>query len=568
MKLHSPRLERVLRRRVRKEIRASPRLKREARAGSMRSHVRAGAGIARTLSTAVFIAATLAAGSRTGHFESGLAMVALWAAFFLFIQPQKLLAKLFLAQDVQTLSHLPITSADIFRRQLGEYFRSTLWLLTDLVLAYAMLAGCDTAPPGFGWAVIPAGVATWLITISLALIGLMHFPRFPFLAVAALPWMGLCFVVVLNEWFGTVAGTIGLLDRYAPDLLLVLPTGWPAEHTLAAAGQRHWLLFILVIPIGLFALLAFNVLVKIGREYRITEPVLPESPDLLPGQKPGPAAPVVPTEFPPARVGLSEIEEAVLERQFLAPGWATSRGWLERRLWGKLSPREKGLVDFAFPNGYELTRKWKGIFRNMIIAWLITGGLALAKQFTAAAGFGIISLFVNGFQMLLPFFARGRAFNGVYNNGMATPIYAGLPVGFDELARTLLRFSAVQLPLVALWSLAWGIVLMIPARPPLWYGAVAGVKLTGILFAGRYIILMGCFSSGSNDSRRFRINTIPLLIFVSVFGVLYLICGGASMFVPDQRIAWGLFAAACACALLLFYGYRWFYHRSRLDLLV
>ena len=77
MKLHSPAFEKTLRRRIRREVRASARLKREARAGRMRSHVRASAEISRTLSTAVFLAATLAAGARTGHFESGLAIIAL-----------------------------------------------------------------------------------------------------------------------------------------------------------------------------------------------------------------------------------------------------------------------------------------------------------------------------------------------------------------------------------------------------------------------------------------------------------------------------------------------------------
>ncbi len=75
------------------------------------------------------------------------------------------------------------------------------------------------------------------------------------------------------------------------------------------------------------------------------------------------------------------------------------------------------------------------------------------------------------------------------------------------------------------------------------------------------------FSSVSNDSSGIRLRSLLILFFIVVLGLMFLILGGASLFVPVQTVAWILWALAAADAYAFFRVYGWFYHRNWFDLM-
>jgi hypothetical protein len=265
-------------------------------------------------------------------------------------------------------------------------------------------------------------------------------------------------------------------------------------------------------------------------------------------------------------VASDSVEEIVRTRLFsLAEEWH-ERGWPEKILWRWLNPRERILAEFVFPAGISILPAWQKIFRNIGITLLVAlaAGLSLPEW---EVWILIIGLFITFLQVGGSLFAGGAAFRPIGSSGVNLPFYAGYGLGFGELSRLLLKYSAVQLPFLIPFSLLCGGFSAYIFKSPLSLGFMLGFKAAGLMLALRFIFLTFAFSSGTNDSTRLRFRTIVLLISVLTCGGLFLTFGISAVTVQDAAPAWVLWALALVDAYAFWAIYGWFYNGKWFDLL-
>ena len=99
------------------------------------------------------------------------------------------------------------------------------------------------------------------------------------------------------------------------------------------------------------------------------------------------------------------------------------------------------------------------------------------------------------------------------------------------------------------------------------FGIIFGLKSGCLLFASRFIFLTLAFSSGTNDTARFRLRAVLLVFLIVILGLAFVGLGGAGLFLPRQSVAWLLCLGAIFDAFRFFWIYRWFYNSGRFDLM-
>jgi hypothetical protein len=265
-------------------------------------------------------------------------------------------------------------------------------------------------------------------------------------------------------------------------------------------------------------------------------------------------------------LGPTAIEEIICSRAFLAdPSWS-NRGWFEARLWRWLDHRERALVEFAFPDGISIAASWYKVFIAFaIIAVAVTlAKIVFPALFLWLALGGLALSLISALAQVL---SSGTAFQSISFSGVTIPLYAAIGIGLRELTRVLLKLSFIQIPFLICYTLAGSLFGCLLLGYPCLSGAIFAVKLAGLVLASRFIFLTFSFSSGTNDSSKFRLRTIGLFSVIIGFPVLFLVLGGASLFFPNQLLASGLFCLACLDAYVFFCVYGWFYHANRFDLM-
>jgi hypothetical protein len=558
LKLHSPAFERQLRRSVKRAVKASRSLKKQVHAANKpRNFV-----LLRPLISVGFAGVVALVFNKSGHLTTALGLMTAWTFGCLFIQAQGLRFRLYTPGDLQPLSLLPFANETIFQWEFQKFFRASWWLLTDLLLGYAALGFFHEFSVGqWSGALVSAGV-TWAIVVALAIIGITHRPQWPYQLFAGL-FVMVAFAFVPLQ--GVIAApALIVLDRLAPELNLVLPTGWPASLFEILSGEAHWKTLGLLVPLlGVLAAVKPS-LAQLRAGYQFHEAVLPEAPDIIPGE--------VHDEIPahqgdPARrLGLSEIEDLIQSRAFLRPfSWQTN-GILERWLWAWLTPREQVLAEFAFPGGVYLTSPWLNIARNLTFVALAA---SLAKFFAAAASVWVLSAggFVLFSQVLNRIAGTGAAFQTSLAGGARIPLYSSLPIGYRELGRFFAKYTAAQWPAAVMFGILSALVVAFILSQPINSAILIGAKLGFLLPATRWIFLTFSFSGGTNDTARFRFRNLIMLLGIIAAGILFLGLSLVSLLVPYQSIALPLLPGAMLASYGVFRVYGWFYHRKVFDLI-
>ncbi|HLX71673.1 MAG TPA: hypothetical protein VKV04_18835 [Verrucomicrobiae bacterium] len=560
MKLHSPRFERSLRRAVKKTVRSSPELRREARAGRKSRQIRSGALFRPLLSLGLAVLVGNVTKEK-GHPATGLAVLTLWCLAWLTFRVQNLLVILYASNDLQALSMLPVTMPLVFRWEMWKFWRGAPLLLIDLLGGYIALAIFWNQPAAW-LMVLPAALLSWAVAYSLVLLCTARFRRLPYAVISlAFLFLGIG-LIMLHSVIGNAA--LQLLDQFAPALNFVLPTGWVASLVLSWS-THSFLGLLFLLPIAAVLNSFRSSLALLRKDYQFREGLQREVSDIVPPSvQTGIARPANPQT--PLRVGPTMVEEIITSRQFFAaPQWE-NRGRLEKWLWNWLQPREKVLAEFAFANGVNLTRPWLKVLRNLAVvatAIFLTGLVAPTMQIWAL----VVGLMITGVQVLAQATMSGTAFRRMLCSGLVIPFHAVYGIGYRELSRLLLKVTALQAPFILLFTLSASALVACVTRMPLALLLPAGFKCGGLLVAARFITLVFAFSSTTNDSSRFSLWSIALIIVMAGFGIIFLLLGGAGLFVPDRGAAWALWALAMGDAFLFFKVYGFFYRHGRFDLM-
>jgi hypothetical protein len=408
--------------------------------------------------------------------------------------------------------------------------------------------------------VLPFAVVSWATVLGLAGLCAARFPKLPYQFIVSTFFISGFVLIIAHNLIGHVL--LIAIDRIAQEILVLLPTGWPALLFQLMLPDGSWSCLWLLAPVVLIIWTAKSSHKLLRGRYNFTEPVTPEPPDIVPSQ----LAETDLTHGEPPRLGITAIEEIVESgNAFALIDW-NQIGWIEGRLWHWLDARERRLAEFAFPTGFPISRPWIKIVRNFVMAvaaaFVIGSAGPLLKTWVLGLGF-----FITFCQVLAQMFATGKVFRPIWSSSVLIPIYANFNVGFRELARFFLKCSIVQLPFTWVYAVACSVLVSYLYDFPILSSLQFGFKCGCLVFAGRFIMLVFCFSSGTNDTTRFRGSTVALFGIVVVVGLLFMLLGGASLFVPDMSAAWMLLAAALFDAYLFLWIYEWFYNRGKFDLM-
>jgi hypothetical protein len=558
MKLHSPPFERDLKRAIREAVRSAPELRREYRRTRRFRRSLDLAVLWRLSIPFVLGFCTWFIAGKTGHPATALAAGSIYLLAALCFRVQGLWSRLYFSSDLAALTILPVSTARMFHWQIQKFFRESMYVLIDIAAILGTLA-CFGHFPLWKWALTLLYLAlAWSSFIGMTVFCVLRFPRRPFQLIANfLVPMG----VIL--FFGRkVVGplALGFVDQHASEILLCLPTAWPMASFAWLARSEDWWALTLCLPVLFIIINLKHWLTGLQATFGYAEYVAQPAADLVPGDSIPKAAP----EEAPRALGLSEIEEVVTSGSFLAQPATPLKQFPERVLWAWLTPRQKALAEFVHPSGMAIGAAWKNIY----LVLLATCGLApLAGSFNEWAqwstlGFGALMIFS---MVLVTFVNHGRAFVPMWGGGMTIPMYASFGVGFRELGGFFAKYTLVQLPFLTGVLLITGSLLAWRVHLPVAMGLLIGLKLAGLLLAGRFILAVFAFSSGSNDSSRFRLSAFFLVVFAVVSCVSFLGLGAASLMVPSFWAGVLLWAAALLIAWLFFAGYGWFFRSVRFD---
>jgi hypothetical protein len=563
VKLHCPALEKKLRKRVKAEVRRSQELRREARGARVwRKEYSINLVFRVCISLFVGFMAGLA-GAKTQHPATALAVITVWSFFLVFIAAQRLLTTLYAASDLPALSLLPVENATIFRWQFQKFARGSVFSLLDLLCAFTAVASWLQFPPIKWLALLPIVALAWLTLLALAMLSAVYLPSFPYHIVSLLGFLVALVILFARDYVGAAA--LALLDRAAPHLNVVLPTGWPVSLFQVLLPQPAWLLLTLLLPTAAVIVTVRHSMARLRSNYGFHEVVMAEAPDMIPEDSSDAAlAGTAPSEQP-SRVGVTAIEDMIRSRQFMAaPQWQ-GRGWIERLLWRWITPREKSLAEFAFPDGFIITRGWKRIGKTFVVTTVAT--IVIGYFFPAAAGLVLaLGLFICGCQVLARVLDNGRAFRPIPCSGVNIPMYAAYPIGYGELSRLLWKYTTAQaLPLLAFMVTA-AVVTAYVLKAPLSVGAIFGGKLAVLLLGARPFALALAFSATTNDTARIRLRVFALIALIVGGGLLFLGLAAGTLFWPGA-LAWISCLAAVLQAYICFRIYGWFYNRNNFDLM-
>jgi hypothetical protein len=357
---------------------------------------------------------------------------------------------------------------------------------------------------------------------------------------------------------------LNLLDRTAPDLNLLLPTGWAVSLFQLLLPEGRWSALLLV-PVAFVIWSLKKSLNRMRNNFRFEEQIFPMVPDLVPGMDAHDLMEASPAAQSSQRLGLTAIEEMVDSRLFLMPESWHQRGWYEKWLWNWLDAREKVLSDFVFPKGYAITAPWLKAVRNLVIAVAAAFAIGLASP-TGKLWILGTGLLITVLQALGQILDVGVAFRPMFCSGVNIPVYAGFGIGYRELSRLLIKCSVAQLPLFIPFITVCGTLVAMMFDLPWQMGIIIGFKAGILLFATRFIFIMFAFSGGTNDSSKFRVRTLLLFGAITGLGLAFLGLGAAGLLVPTP-VAWIFPALAVLDAYVLFGIYGWFYHANRFDLM-
>jgi hypothetical protein len=557
MRLYSREFEKSLRRGVRVAVRISPKLKRERkRAGVWRKNYH----ITIALRPLVCVLVAVLVGgvcNETGHIRTGLAALSLWTLTVMFYRAINFSQCLYQDGDLTALAALPVEQSAVFQRQLRKFFKQSLYALLDIVAGLAGL-GWVVKFSIWQWLLVPpVALLGWATLLGLAIFCALRIPRFVAAATGVLTigWLG---VVYLRSWW------LGPLDVGANWVNLFVPTGWALAVLQPFLEPGCWFNLGLLIPMGLVWWKAKDMVARVRESYLFIEVAQEEAADQWPEEEP-PKEDVVSGQSP-KHFGDSAIDGLITSRIFLAvPAWE-KRGWMERWLWRWLKPREKTLLEAAFPDGVTLTRHWKLTF-HILAGFLVVGwatGFVSPVLKIWIMGAGIAASFV---LMLAKLADTGLVFQPRACSGVNVPFYAMQGIGFNELARVFSKCAMVQLPGMVLWSVVSGLAAAYLIGLTPMAGIMHGLRAGGMLFAGRLVLLVFNFSGGTNDSVGVKFRTLFLFATVVGFGGLFLVLGMIGVLLPVHLPAFILTLVAMTCAWAMFRSYGWFYHRNRFDLM-
>ncbi len=480
-------------------------------------------------------------------------IILVWSSILMLARAAEIQALFFGHSESAPLFQFPVTDRVVFSRAARRLLWSSGWLGVDVFILLATVALRNEGPESLATSVLldaVAAIGIWGAALSSAITLVWMRPRFAFGQIFVFTFVG-----------GIVGIWVAAHKNYAnPDTIRAayncakwfLPSGWVCvliEPWISGGGINP------LVPLALLGTLATTTAVaarRLSAAFTFWPPHI-ESAD---------AREQIPDEPPISRV--SEVEEAILTRDFLsAPVW-TRDGFIERAASRFLSPREHRVLDLALTSAPGWSRRYPYAFLLVLAAACI----ARFARDTVSQPNLIIALGIAGLGMITPVFGGNwTAFALVPIAHRATAVFNFFPVGVRELGRCILKLNLVRyLFALPCWLFGGGAS-----------AAALGSPISdGVLFAGKSWLLALAlqpfflafkYSATTNDTSSGCLFVTALLL--SALAVLAAAIAAALLsFHPDKVAPWSIAVVLLAILSWLFEAaYRRAWRSRQFDLL-
>lgn len=553
MNLHSPQLERRLKKAVSEGVRrgGKQRHRRPARVlATFRREILPG-GFWR-LFLSGWLIGTMALGA-TYQLSMGyrLAVLALWSFVAAVFVAGQLESDACGDPQVQPLLLLPVPDDEIFRWRTQGLLRRSLPHWIDSAAAFSFLAVISNGSV-FSWlSVLVFATAQWLLILALATI-LAAYPirslrRFgsllPVVVVLAL------FVLVVDRRFVGPHLARGI-DAAAPWIGVLLPTGWPGLMFDRGVLQHDWIALPVILPIALLAAWGFHSWRQLKRSYsldiasfnggvQIDEEEW-HQPD---GETARPSGP-------------TEVVDEIRTGSFLRPHLQLAEGPLERLADRLLTDRERLLLAAI---GIERLG-WSDLWRKAAMVLGVATLAAWTLQRIGMSWFGwldAIGVLVAA-CMTLP--------SGVQVNAR---FLTSLPVKVGEIARLKGKFALIRCFSAMVLFTSYGAVLAWRLGESPITGALVGAKAILLILAVMPVLTASQVSGNDTRTIRFRSVGFIALLLVGVIAILALGLAALAVDFSGEPVWLGILLALATygVAWAMLKAYEWSFNRGRADII-
>jgi hypothetical protein len=507
-----------------------------------------------------YLAAILMVLAQHGGPKAPLVLLALYSAATVVGRSNALFNTLYRSRDLAFFMHMPVTDKHFFRYAWRQFLKSSLWVWFYSFLAFGYLTVISKAGT-IGWtAAVIASTLQWLLIVSLVVTAELLAPSWP-KAKIGLPLYLLTFgAIFVPESWATLAWRA----------LLPLPTAWiPHIFELAVLNHESGSLY-LVIPIVLFLVSLPLTSRRLRESYPIVAPTYPLASNAVADVKrDDDEISLVREEDWQSRSTKATSNLRVTPAHLRGLDWSSS-GWIESLAGHLLNEREKKSADFLCGGHLGL---WSDLWRlGLKIAATGVVALLLPKLFAVWIGIAIGAV---ASSFALPVIGgRWEGMQLVTLSGTVRPACAGIPLSYTEMSRVLAKINllryAAWLPIFLVYGalLAWRLQM----APLLGIKVAAEVLL--ILISFQPILIVGRHSYGTNDTKRLNLHSIVAISVIGSIGIAYAVCLTivfiATEWAPEGSRVVPAFVAATGmffCSLLIWFCYRLFYNRGRLDTL-
>lgn len=475
--------------------------------------------------------------------------------------------------DALALRNLPILDAQVFAFQWRSLSRShggTSVLPLILATGACVWAGGRTDSLALVGAAI-AGTLTWWLGRAVGVwVACLGWQRFSL-------WFNLA---VVGLGVGSFLPKIGsfllpVLTWAEPILSLVMPTAWPGRMLADTLQHGPGVTLLLLLPA-----VALGLSIKVARErlalgFQTEEPMfaLPiEAFSRGPIHEGGEefeedAFPDQPDAKPPAmRAGPTELEDYVRGRAWLASESWARRGWIERQVERRLTPRERVLAEVMMQGLPEWSGTWLRMVKFTLVMCLLGLGLELGGTrlfFWAYLAVGVGLLFY-----IVPIASSlGRTCGSYWAGGATFTFHAGFPLTYREFTSLAWKIAVVRavaaLPLVTAFS-TFLILQFGGPTTPWWAGPVTGLWATWFFLSTRPLLSATRWSTGTSESQRASVwglvawaVAIPAFILFPVLGIGTLFATG----VGDSPAPPWVTVSLALGTMAVSFGFQWFFGR-------
>jgi len=565
VKLHSPAFEKALRAKVRAAVRASPALRQQARKAPKRTwnqHVLVVVpiriGMAGLLALLAFYSHEQAWPAATQS-----AFGALWFMLVVIGARVHFLKTFYDLTPLTAFAVLPVPAELPFEWNWQRLLWQSWRPLADALALFTMMAAVNHAG-ALGWlAIIPLAALTAALAVACAL-WLIFIPM-PVTIGAALPAVVPIFVLVIVKSTSMAAWCKAFFIGHCETFNALLPTGWVPRAFLSLLPGQDLSPLLLLLPAAALVASGAWALRRLRQTYTPR--------DLALWQAFGEPPAAIKESFNeylakmPALPGQTQIIDDLAAREFLAPPFAAMKaGWIERKILGWLTPRERAVLEIAVVSLPRWTRQSgqgvAAVAAGLISVWF---GVHTTNPTLQMVGYLVgavagLSGMIAGLPLASGF---NRAFQTIDCFGVSIPFVINFPVAAREFRRVAFKAAVVRGLAFTPVAILAGALLALIMNQSVALFAAGGLKCALLAIASSPWLSVALLAQVSNDTAQFNWRTTTSLMilgggFIGLAGF-----GIAALFAaPVWSVGWLLLAAAFAFGAASLYSRiydrRWF----------